>query len=76
MESIISPIYIGLDIGQAIGHSSQQYYSGKTLAGGVAGVQGDLWQTHYDLFAGLPLYQPQAFHTDPLTLGFSLQWKY
>lgn len=68
--------YIGLDIGQAIGHSSQQYYSGKTLAGGVAGVQGDLWQTHYDLFAGLPLYQPQAFHTDPLTLGFSLQWKY
>jgi len=68
--------YIGLDIGQAIGHSSQHYYSGKTLAGGVAGVQGELWQTHYDLFAGLPLYQPQAFHTDPLTLGFSLQWKY
>jgi len=68
--------YIGLDIGQAIGHSSQQYYSGKTLAGGVAGVQGELWQTHFDLFAGLPLYQPREFHTDPLTLGFSLQWKY
>lgn len=68
--------YLGLDVGQVIGNKSQQYYSGKMLAGSAVGLRGRVWNTGYDIFAGTPLKKPQRFHTDPLTLGFSLQWKY
>ena len=68
--------YLGLDIGQVMGNKSQQYYSGKMLAGSVIGLRGRAWNTGYDIFAGIPLKKPQEFHTDPLSLGFSLQWKY
>nr|WP_254772516.1 ShlB/FhaC/HecB family hemolysin secretion/activation protein [Pantoea varia] len=68
--------YIGVDAGQVYGNNSSQYYSGKTVMGSVVGLRGKLLQTHFDFFAGTPLKKPQAFHTDPLTLGFSLQWKY
>lgn len=68
--------YLGIDFGQVIGDYSQQYYSGRTLTGSVAGLRGRLWNTHYDFFFGAPLYKPQGLHTDPLNLGFSLYWKY
>ncbi|ORM54437.1 hemolysin activator protein [Pantoea conspicua] len=68
--------YIGLDAGQVYGNYSQQYYTGKTVIGSVIGLRGQYQQTHIDIFAGTPLKKPQSFHTDPLTLGFSLQWKY
>lgn len=68
--------YIGVDIGQVYGNNNKHTYSGNTVAGSVAGLRGKLWQTSYDLFAGTPLKKPDGFHTDPLTLGFSLQWKY
>ncbi|KAB8310475.1 ShlB/FhaC/HecB family hemolysin secretion/activation protein [Erwinia endophytica] len=68
--------YLGLDVGRVIGNKSQQYYSGKSMVGSVVGLRGRMWNTGYDLFAGTPLKKPQGFHTDPLTLGFSLQWKY
>jgi len=68
--------YIGFDAGQVYGNNSQQYYSGKTVAGSVIGLRGKCLHTGFDLFAGTPLIKPQAFHTDPLTLGFSVQWKY
>ncbi|MEZ3501084.1 ShlB/FhaC/HecB family hemolysin secretion/activation protein [Pantoea sp. KPR_PJ] len=68
--------YLGIDIGQMMGHDSQPYYSGRTLAGGVLGLRGEMFKTHYDFFAGLPLHKPAGFETDPLTLGFSLQWTY
>lgn len=68
--------YIGIDAGQVYGNENQKYYTGKTVAGSVAGLRGTRLQTHFDLFAGMPLTKPQNFHTDPLTLGFSLQWKY
>jgi len=68
--------YIGVDAGQVYGNNSQQYYTGKTVIGSVVGLRGNLLQTRFNLFAGTPLKKPQSFHTDPLTLGFSLQWKY
>lgn len=68
--------YIGIDAGQVYGNSSQQEYAGKTVIGSVAGLRGTLLKTRFDLFAGTPVKKPQAFHTDPVTLGFSLQWKY
>lgn len=68
--------YIGVDAGQVYGNYNQLYYKGKTVIGSVVGLRGKLLQTRFDLFAGTPLKKPQAFHTDPLTLGFSLQWKY
>ncbi|MEB7540531.1 ShlB/FhaC/HecB family hemolysin secretion/activation protein [Pantoea anthophila] len=68
--------YIGLDAGQVCGNNRQQEYAGKTVIGSVAGLRGTLLKTRFDLFAGTPIKKPQAFHTDPVTLGFSLQWKY
>lgn len=68
--------YLGLDVGRVIGNKNQQYYSGKMLAGSVIGLRGRAWNTGYDIYAGTPLKKPQGFHTDPLNLGFSLQWKY
>jgi len=68
--------YIGMDAGQIYGKNRPQYYAGKTVVGSVAGLRGTLMQTHIDLFAGTPLKKPKAFHSDPLTLGFSMQWKY
>lgn len=68
--------YLGLDVGQVIGNKSQEYYSGKILAGSVIGLRGRVWNTEYDIFSGTPLIKPHSFHTDPLTLGFSLQWQY
>ncbi|MDM7037672.1 hypothetical protein, partial [Klebsiella michiganensis] len=29
-----------------------------------------------DLFIGTPLAKPNGFHTDPVSMGFSLQWRY
>ena len=29
-----------------------------------------------DLFAGIPLSKPSGFRTDPVTLGFSVNWQY
>lgn len=69
-------LYTGIDTGQTWGHCSQQFYSGNTLIGSVLGVRGEMFETGYDFFAGSPLYKPEGFKTDPLTLGFSLQWKY
>jgi len=74
-DKAIQP-YIGVDAGQVYGHQSQQYYNGKTVIGSVVGLRGKYQQTYLDLFSGTPLKKPQGFHTDPLTLGFSLQWKY
>ncbi|WP_337030874.1 ShlB/FhaC/HecB family hemolysin secretion/activation protein [Pantoea agglomerans] len=68
--------YIGVDAGQVYGNNKTQDYTGKTVIGSVVGLRGNLLKTRFDFFAGSPLKKPQAFHTDPLTLGFSLQWKY
>jgi hemolysin activation/secretion protein len=66
--------YVGIDAGKIIG--SDQYQRGKVLAGSVIGMRGNLFSTHYDIFAGTPISKPEGYHTDALNLGFSLQWRY
>ncbi|QKJ89010.1 ShlB/FhaC/HecB family hemolysin secretion/activation protein [Paramixta manurensis] len=68
--------YLGLDIGKIIGGETLSGYSGKTLMGSVMGLRGKFYHTGFDFFAGTPLIQPRGFHTDPFTVGFSMQWKY
>lgn len=68
-------LYLGADVGQ-VSHSTQDWISGRTMAGGTIGIRGMHWRTGYDIFAGTPLYKPHGLATDGLTLGFTLQWMY
>jgi len=67
--------YIGADYGEVSG-SENDYWSGAHIAGAVAGVRGLKGHLGYDLFAGVPLAKPDEMHTSPVTLGFSVQWRY
>ena len=67
-------LYAGLDMGRIIGDSN--IYDGKMIAGSTLGIKGKKWQTTYDVFIGAPLYKPEKFATDDVTMGFSLQWQY
>lgn len=65
--------YTGVDYGEVAGNSAtQSQLRGRHLAGGAIGTTG----VSYDLFAGIPLSKPAGFKTDPVTLGFSLNWNY
>ncbi|WP_202303619.1 ShlB/FhaC/HecB family hemolysin secretion/activation protein [Dryocola clanedunensis] len=68
-------LYVAADYGEVGGHSND-YLIGHHLAGGVAGIRGGLWGASYDLFAGVPFSKPDGFITDPVTLGFNLNWQY
>lgn len=68
-------LYLGVDYGEVSGHSSP-YLAGNHLAGGAVGLRGQLLGASYDVFAGIPLSKPQGFTTDPVTLGFNLNWQY
>lgn len=68
--------YLGADYGEVGGTSSAGMLIGKHLAGGVAGLRGNIFNTGYDLFAGVPFSRPDGFKTSPYTLGFSLNWSY
>ncbi|CRL65083.1 ShlB/FhaC/HecB family hemolysin secretion/activation protein [Proteus penneri] len=65
-------LYLGLDYGRVEGQSTR-YLVGHQLAGTALGLRGALWsQVSYDVFAGIPLYKPEGFHTSGATAGFSL----
>ncbi|WP_082118971.1 ShlB/FhaC/HecB family hemolysin secretion/activation protein [Pragia fontium] len=68
-------LYIGMDYGEVGGRGSE-YLLGKHLAGSVLGVKGYAYNTSYDLFAGIPTSKPDGFQTNPVTLGFNLNWQY
>ncbi|MBK5144462.1 ShlB/FhaC/HecB family hemolysin secretion/activation protein [Budviciaceae bacterium BWR-B9] len=68
-------LYAGLDYGEVGGRGSE-YLLGKHLAGAVLGLRGNAFNTSYDLFAGIPTSKPDGFKTDPVTLGFNLNWQY
>ncbi len=69
--------YLGADYGEISGRGSQGDESiGKHLAGGVTGLRGYVWNTGYDLFAGIPLSKPAGYHTSGVTFGFNLNWNY
>lgn len=65
-------LYWGVDYGRVDGPGTR-YLAGRQLAGSALGLRGALWQRFsYDLFAGVPLYKPQSFHTSGVTSGFSI----
>jgi len=68
--------YLGADYGEVGGTSSAGLLIGKHLAGGVAGLRGNIFNTGYDFFAGVPFSRPDGFKTSSYTLGFSLNWSY
>lgn len=70
--------YLGADYGEVSGRSDGSTLLGHRLAGGVAGLRGEIGAlgVSYDAFSGIPLYKPQGFKTDPVTFGFSVSWQY
>ncbi|EPW5279692.1 ShlB/FhaC/HecB family hemolysin secretion/activation protein [Yersinia enterocolitica] len=68
-------LYIGVDYGEVSGRGDP-YLLGHHLAGGVVGIRGNAFHTRYDLFVGKPLSKPDGFKTDPVTMGFTLNWQY
>lgn len=65
-------LYLAADYGRVNGPGTR-YLVGHQLAGSALGVRGSLWQRFsYDLFAGVPLYKADSFHTSGATAGFSL----
>ncbi|WVD64523.1 ShlB/FhaC/HecB family hemolysin secretion/activation protein [Utexia brackfieldae] len=68
-------LYAGIDYGRVYGASSD-YLQGHYLSGGGGGLRGGLWGFYYDLFVGAPIYKPEAFKTDRVTMSFNLNWSY
>ena len=68
-------LYLGVDYGE-VGGNGSQYLVGNHLAGGAVGIRGSAFNTGYDLFAAVPFSKPEGFKTDPVSLGFNLNWQY
>lgn len=68
-------LYLGVDYGE-VGGKGTQYPVGNHLAGGAIGIRGSALKTGYDLFAATPFSKPDGFKTDPVSLGFNLNWQY
>lgn len=68
-------LYLGVDYGE-VSNNSKDRLMGNHLAGGVVGLRGNVLNTGYDLFAGIPLSKPDGFETSPAVFGFSLSWQY
>ena len=65
-------LYLAGDYGRVDGQGTR-YLLGNQLAGAAIGVRGTLLKhVSYDLFAGVPLIQPNHFHTSGATAGFSI----
>jgi len=65
--------YVGMDYGYVM---QSENAIGHKLAGGIAGVRIEKWNTSLDTFIGTPLYKPQGFATSSMNIGFSLVWRY
>lgn len=67
--------YFGIDTGGVSGAKSE-YLLGRHLTGGVVGIRGNNYGIYYDLFASMPIRKPKGFKTNPLALGFNLNWAF
>jgi hemolysin activation/secretion protein len=63
--------YLAADYGE-VGGKGRENLVGAHLAGGAAGLRGQVWKVGYDAFAGIPFSRPDGFKTSPVTFGFSL----
>lgn len=68
-------LYLGLDYGEVSGANSGRLL-GKRLAGSALGVRGSLYGIYYDAFVGTPIYKPDGFKANSVTMGFYLSWSY
>ena len=68
-------LYTGLDFGRVGGPSSVNLV-GKSLAGAVVGLRGDVIGLQYDIFVGSPVRKPEGFKTAGRTAGFSLNYSF
>jgi len=68
-------LYLGVDYGEVGGRATDNL-TGKRLAGGAIGIRGQAFNVSYDLFAAVPFSKPDGFKTDPVSLGFTLNWQY
>lgn len=72
--------YVGLDYGRVHGPSTRGLV-GTQLAGAVIGLRGGagpsvVGSVSYDVFVGMPVYKPAAFHTAGVTGGVQLVYQY
>ncbi|MGB9095790.1 ShlB/FhaC/HecB family hemolysin secretion/activation protein, partial [Erwinia sp.] len=68
-------VYLGVDYGEVGGNGTENLV-GNHLAGGALGLRGAAVKLGYDLFAAMPFSKPDGFKTDPVSVGFSLNYQY
>ncbi|CAI1108091.1 MULTISPECIES: ShlB/FhaC/HecB family hemolysin secretion/activation protein [Serratia] len=73
LSSVPLQPYVGSDYGYVM---QSENAVGHKLAGGIAGVRIEKWNTSLDTFVGTPLYKPHGFATSSMNIGFSLIWRY
>ncbi|MGQ8845657.1 ShlB/FhaC/HecB family hemolysin secretion/activation protein [Serratia sp. TSA_7] len=73
LSSVPAQPYVGIDYGYVM---QSENAVGHKLAGGIAGVRIEKWNTSLDTFIGTPLYKPHGFATSSMNIGFSLVWRY
>ncbi|WP_004951638.1 ShlB/FhaC/HecB family hemolysin secretion/activation protein [Serratia plymuthica] len=73
LSSVPIQPYVGMDYGYVM---QSENAIGHKLAGGIAGVRIEKWNTSLDTFIGTPLYKPHGFATSSMNIGFSLVWRY
>ena len=75
IPALHSSAYAGIDAGAVYGPSARMG-TGRTLAGAVVGMRGDISPGFsYDVFAGTPLYKPQGHRTGrAFGLTLSRRW--
>ncbi|CNI22299.1 putative hemolysin activator protein [Yersinia pekkanenii] len=70
-----SQFYVGVDYG-GVSEKGSPFLVEEHLAGAVVGIQGNYHRFGYNFNIGIPLAKPANFTTDPVVLGFTLNWQY
>ncbi len=74
-QRLANQLYLGLDYGE-VSDKGGQFLLGDRLVGAVIGVRGYYRRLGYDFNISIPLDKPAHFNTDPIVLGFMLNWQY
>ncbi len=74
-QRFANQLYVGLDYGE-VSDKGGQFLLGDRLVGAVIGVRGYYRQLGYDFNISTPLDKPAHLNTDPLVIGFMLNWQY
>ncbi|WP_082212578.1 ShlB/FhaC/HecB family hemolysin secretion/activation protein [Erwinia sp. 9145] len=68
-------LYLAVDYGE-VGGNGTQHLVGNHLAGGAVGMRGAAFTMNYDLFVAVPFSKPDGFKTDPVSLGFAMNYSF